>query len=285
MPELEPRGDARKAELDPAEESVEAPDALLETIVDRIPAGLIVAAAPSGRITRINDQARAVLGAVPLAQSVSDYSAYAGFRRDGSPLQPHEWPLARAVAGETIEREQIEFVRADGTRVLLEVSATPVRDRRGDIIAAVCLFGDVTEREHQERMAREFTTNAAHELRTPLAAIVSAVDVLQAGAKDLPHERDRFLAHIEREADRLSRLTRSLLVLARAQRRTEAARLEVVELCSLLGDVVAELRTAPGVDVQLRCEPQVAALANRDLTEQAVANLVANAARYTARGR
>ncbi|MBD0349078.1 MAG: ATP-binding protein, partial [Thermoleophilia bacterium] len=75
------------------------------------------------------------------------------------------------------------------------------------------------------------------------------------------------------------------LVLARAQRRTEAARLEVVELCSLLGDVVAELRTAPGVDVQLRCEPHVAALANRDLTEQAVANLVANAARYTARGR
>ena len=35
-----------------------------------------------------------------------------------------------------------------------------------------------------ERVQREFATNAAHELRTPLASIVTAVEMLQTGAKD-----------------------------------------------------------------------------------------------------
>ena len=105
------------------------------------------------------------------------------------------------------------------------------------------------------------------------------MEVLQAGAKDVSDDRDRFLAHIEREADRLSRLTRSLLVLARAQRRTEAARVEVVDLQPLLADAAAGIRPAPGVEVEVEVERGVAALANADLTEQAVSNLAANAAR------
>ena len=283
--ELERRIGERTAELERSHDLLEARHALLETIVDRMPAGVIVADAPSGRITRLNDHAQRVLGALPLAHSVADYTIYSCFARDGSALEPEEWPLPRAVRGETVEHDVIDFVRADGTSVVLELSAAPVRDRRGRTVVAVCLFRDVTRREQQEQSAREFTTNAAHELRTPLAAIVSSVEVLQAGAKDVSDDRDRFLAHIEREADRLSRLTRSLLVLARAQRRTEAARVEVVDLQPLLADAAAGIRPAPGVEVEVEVERGFAALANADLTEQAVSNLAANAARYTERGR
>jgi len=50
----------------------------------------------------------------------------------------------------------------------------------------VLVLTDVSERERREAAEREFVTNAAHELRTPLAAIGGAVEVLQSGAKDDP---------------------------------------------------------------------------------------------------
>jgi two-component system phosphate regulon sensor histidine kinase PhoR len=135
----------------------------------------------------------------------------------------------------------------------------------------------------RESAEREFVTNAAHELQSPLTAIVSAIEVLQAGAKDTP-ERDVFLDHIERASARLSRLARALLVLARAQTGTEAPKTELVALAPLLSEVASSLRTAPEVTVEVSCPPDVAALTNRELVEQAVFNVAQNAAKYTENG-
>ena len=59
---------------------------------------------------------------------------------------------------------------------------------------ALLVIDDLTEQERRELAEREFVSNAAHELRTPLTTIIGAVEVLQAGAKDDPAQRDRFLA-------------------------------------------------------------------------------------------
>ena len=55
------------------------------------------------------------------------------------------------------------------------------------------VLADVTERERRERAEREFVANAAHELRTPIAAIDGALEALELGAKEQPADRDRFL--------------------------------------------------------------------------------------------
>ena len=101
--------------------------------------------------------------------------------------------------------------------------------RRSPRATRCCIvLDDLTEQERRELAEREFVTNAAHELRTPLTTIIGAVEVLQAGAKNDPVERDRFLAHIEREAERLARLARALLTLARAHAGQERPRVETV---------------------------------------------------------
>ena len=105
----------------------------------------------------------------------------------------------------------------------------------GDMVLIV--LDDLTEQERRELAEREFVSNAAHELRTPLTTIIGAVEVLQAGAKDDPIERDRFLTHIEREAERLARLAGALLTLARAHAGQERPRLEAVSLAALLQEV------------------------------------------------
>jgi signal transduction histidine kinase len=153
----------------------------------------------------------------------------------------------------------------------------------GDTVLIV--LDDLTEQERRELAEREFVTNAAHELRTPLTTIIGAVEVLQGGAKDDPVERDRFLAHIEREAERLARLARALLTLARAHAGQERPRVEAVSLYALLQEVADEIRPIEGVALEIDCPPELVATINRDLLGQALRNLGENAAKHTLSGR
>ena len=149
---------------------------------------------------------------------------------------------------------------------------------------ALLVVDDLTEQERRELAEREFVSNAAHELRTPLTTIIGAVEVLQAGAKEDPAERDRFLGHIEREAGRLARLARAMLTLARAHSGQEQPRIEAVELAPLLREVAAGLQPHAGVAIDVEVADGLSVQANRDLLEQALRNLGENAAKHTARG-
>jgi len=149
---------------------------------------------------------------------------------------------------------------------------------------AILIVDDVTERERARRSEREFVENAAHELRTPLAAIVSVMDVLESGAKDIPEARDRFLKHIRVHSERLSRLARSLLVLARLQTGAEQPRLTVVPVGPLLEEIAGRLDPARGVEVLIRSSAETGALADRDLLYRALANVAENSAKHTQEG-
>jgi signal transduction histidine kinase len=132
----------------------------------------------------------------------------------------------------------------------------------------------------QRRRARdEFVANAAHELLTPLTGIVGAAHALESGAKDVPEIRDRFVGHIARECTRLGRIARSLLVLARAQSGEQPPRAEFVDLNELFEELVRDAADEPAVDV--RCPAALTVFVDRDLTLQALANIVANAQRHT----
>lgn len=244
--ELELRVQERTREVD-------AERARLAAVVDQIPAGLTIIGT-DGEVVMANAEALRLLG--------DDVEAVAGILPGGT---------GRA-----------EVARSNGDTVVVDVRVAPMVAAEG--AGAVYLFQDVSERERQERAERQFVTNAAHQLQSPLAGILSAIEVLQAGAKDGP-EREIFLGHIERESVRLARLARALLILARAQTGVEAPRDEVVALEPLLGDVAATLRPALGVEVLVDCPSDLAAVTNRELLEQAVLNVADNAAKYTLEGR
>ena len=199
---------------------------------------------------------------------------------------PDAWgqPVLKVLAARLFEpgaRAIQETFQTDDGRAY-SIAGIPPRGRSKNVILVVT---DVSVRERRERAEREFVTNAAHELRTPLATITGAIQVLQSGAKDDPAERDRFLDHIEREAARLCRLTNSLLVLARAQTREEAPKLAPVELQPLLEAIAEDVQPPKEVAVTVSCPSGLEVLAERDLVEQAVSNLAANALQNTERGK
>ena len=202
----------------------------------------------------------------------------------GVPL-PDPWPgvKLRALAASLFEPD---------ARVV-EARATPDADHIYSVAGipaleatvAVIVITDVSERERRERAQREFVANAAHELRTPLAVIAGAVEMLQTGAKDEPEQRDRFVEHIARESTRLGRLARALLLLERAETRAEALRVEPLPVRPLLEQAAASLVVRPGVAVEVDCPEGLAVQAQAELAEQIVGNVADNAAKLTERGK
>ena len=257
---------------------------LLRAVIGQIRDGVAIFEPETFRIVVANGEAMRILGTrdVPGA-SLSDLGAWEALHAGVSTRPDEHLPVGRALRGEALTARG-QLVRPDGSRVALELRTGPIHDAAGRVVGAVAVLADLTEREQLHHAEREFVTNAAHELRTPLAAISSAVEVLRAGAKDVPEERDHFLEHIDRECARLARLTTALLSLARAQGGVEKPRVDLVELCPLLEQLASSARPADGVAVEAYCPVDLLAVANPDLLEQALANLVSNAARHTREG-
>jgi PAS domain S-box-containing protein len=263
---------------------VEAQRAQLAAIIEQMPVGVMIVEA-DGTLLLANHQADVIWGEPVESRRLERTTAGRGFDAEGRPLAPEDWPLTRATtSGEVVNAQLISIHRADGTSVAVEVNASPIRAPDGRIVAGVQMLWDVTARERQERAEREFVSNAAHELQTPLTAITSAAEVLQAGAKEVPADRDRFLSHIQHECDRLARLVHALLVLARAQTSAAVARADPIPVRAVLRDVAARLRPPPEVRIDVRCNARLRALADRDLLEQAIENLASNALKYTTEG-
>jgi PAS domain S-box-containing protein len=180
----------------------------------------------------------------------------------------------RAQLGEfRLQHREGHWLVLDGALRLIDTAEDPL---------VLVTAREVTERVRAER---EFVANAAHELLTPLAAMNAAIEVLQSGAKEVPSERDAFLADLEREVDRLGRLAQALLVLARVQATGESLHLRPVEIGPLVHDVALSVRAQTTVAVDVACDEALAVLAERGLLERALANLAANAAAHTSHGR
>jgi two-component system phosphate regulon sensor histidine kinase PhoR len=197
-------------------------------------------------------------------------------------------PWQEFALGRFVERLFESGAAPAEARVLAEddrsfvVTGVPARDRDD---TAVIVVVDLSESERQERVQRQFVANAAHELRTPLSGILSTVEVLREGAMADPAVADEFLANIEGEADRLARLTRALLVLARAEAHQEAPPTDRVQLGSMLERVGSVAHLRPGVELHVDCEPDLSVVGDADLLEQAVSNVLDNAAAHTTVGR
>ena len=146
--------------------------------------------------------------------------------------------------------------------------------------------GGISCRNKQPSWAgpRDFVKSAAHELRTPVSAISSAIEVLQSGAKEDPEERDRFLEHIERNTARLERLLDALLILARVQSGDEQPAVSRVPVEPILQQVMEGVTPHLGVALEIEAPRDLEVATNPRVLEQLLANLVANAAQHTDSG-
>ncbi len=147
--------------------------------------------------------------------------------------------------------------------------------------AVLMVVRDRTEELRRERAEREFVSNAAHELRNPLAGISSAIEVLQGGAKDDPDARERFLRRLAHDAERMTRLMQSLLTLARVEASGERQEAEVVDVSLAAEEALSSVEAPEGIEVHGGIEPDLVAVGDGVLLLQVLIGLLSNACANT----
>jgi len=132
---------------------------------------------------------------------------------------------------------------------------------------------------------RQFTANAAHELRTPLAALKTQAQVaLRAEAESA---RQRALGHVIEGVDRMTRLTQQLLTLARLDPENMARKHRPVELHALAMRVAGLLTAAAhakNIRLSIEGAREATIEGNTELLQVLLRNLLDNAIRYTPEG-
>ncbi|MGD9814163.1 MAG: ATP-binding protein [Hyphomonadaceae bacterium] len=154
--------------------------------------------------------------------------------------------------------------------------------------AALLVFHDQTARISTERMRADFLANASHELRTPLASLTLLIETLNGPARDNAQDRDRFLAMMQVQADRMRRLIDDLLSLSRIELDEHVPPSDRADLAGVAREVIDTLNTVAGergVKVVARFpDAPVTVVGERFQLAQIVQNLVDNAVKYTPAG-
>jgi PAS domain S-box-containing protein len=140
------------SELQRAQAAVRESEKRLRAVLLQIPAAIFIVEAPDGRMTFQSRLLDEVLGHpdTDLASAKATLRGWA-LHKDGSPYDLSEYPSRRALYdGETVRAESMAFRRGDGRLIDLEMHAGPVRNEAGEIVAAVAVAMDVTERRLAE---------------------------------------------------------------------------------------------------------------------------------------
>jgi PAS domain S-box-containing protein len=299
---LRDRTEERRAEeeRESLRRRLEAEQAVFKAVVERLPSGLVVSEAPSGRHLIHNDQAIRLLGH-DLADIADypDYVQYGALHPDGTPYRAEEYPLVRTLLwGEVINQEEMIYRRGDGDITTLSVSTTPVRGPDGRITLGVTVFYDISDRKAIEealRVAKDtaeraslaksrFLAVASHDLRQPLQSLILFTAALNSHVHS---QRGRqALAHLESGLGALKLLLDSLLDVSKLDARVVKPEISAFPIASLLGEISASYAPiAAGQGLEWWVEPCAGIVrSDRTLLGRIIRNLVENALRYTRQG-
>lgn len=194
--------------------------------------------------------------------------------------------VARTLAGATPDPLQFSPPRDDSRTIIARAAgAAGSGERTSDATsrAAVLVLHDITDLRRADQIRRDFVANVSHELRTPLTAIRGYLEALTDGEPGADEQR-RFLGVIARHTERMERLVKDLLRLARLDAGQEALAPVVCDTRGLVDAVLADLAPASGARGQ-QITVAIAPGAERVKVDpaklhDALRNLVANAITY-----
>jgi two-component system phosphate regulon sensor histidine kinase PhoR len=166
-----------------------------------------------------------------------------------------------------------------------DVRIAPLAAPRGSAQAVLVTLRDLTEIRRVDKMRVDFIANASHELRTPLASMLGFVETLQGPARDDARARDKFLAIMREQGQRMARLIDDLLSLSRIEQ-IEHVRpqtpVDLVQVARHVADTLTPLAEELGVDLLIEADRPVVVAGDRDELVRVAENLIENAIKYGA---
>jgi two-component system, OmpR family, phosphate regulon sensor histidine kinase PhoR len=265
----------------------------LAALIDSITEGVLLCDR-QGRLQLANEAAMHLLSldSIPYQQPLSEMPEFYGFRDlDGKPLPVELLPLARALGGAVFHDYRLLLRGASGDNTYVSFSGGPVHGEEGAVEGAVVVMRNVTDSQRLDQAKDEFLAVAAHELRSPLAAVRGYTDLLlRREQKRSEHDSEspelRGLTILGQQVTHMLRLVDNLLDVSRI----DAGRLELqkqqVNLVALVEQAIDTVRpSAPQHEVVIdAATPELWVECDPLRIRQVVVNLLGNAIKYSSPG-
>ena len=207
-------------------------------------------------------------------------------------LHPDDAPavrsaIARSAASLATWQQEFRVLHPQRGLIWVEGHAAPQRLPDGDTLWHG-FISDISERKRGEQLQNEFVSTVSHELRTPLTAIAGSLGLINGGALGaVPQAMQQMLEIAQSNSQRLRKLIDDLLDIDKLVAGKMRLELQPLALRALLAQALqsnqpyaerhrVQLRLLPGADCRV--------LADAQRLEQVLANLLANAAKFSAAG-
>ncbi|MBM3488150.1 MAG: PAS domain-containing protein, partial [Alphaproteobacteria bacterium] len=249
--------------------------AATETIFDHLPVALVLVDADR-TVVRTNAAAQALVGKDVRGADLALFIRAPALLEAADALR-----VATTAGGAELEVEFGVLLPVD-RRFRAGLRRLPSPTFQGGIVV-IALFEE-TEGKRTEQMRVDFIANASHELRTPLSVLVAALETVRGSARDDPAARERFLAMMGTQAERMTRLVNDLLSLSRIELNENVTPSGTVSIPSIVGRALDTLRI-PAQERGIRIDNNLPAdfpPVRGDESEliQVFVNLIDNAIKY-----
>jgi two-component system, OmpR family, phosphate regulon sensor histidine kinase PhoR len=243
-----------------------------------------------GRLVLANHTALELLSIehYPFQISSRELSNMFAFRDlEGTPLPGESFPLTRALAGEIYHDLRVMVLGASGNETIMSFSGAPVYSDAGQVEGAVVIFRDITNSQKLERAKDDFLAVAAHELRSPLAAVRGYTDLLllreqRRGSEESSTEM-RGLNILGQQVGHMLHLVDKLLDVSRLDAGQFSLQIQRTDSISLIEQVLEQIRPSAGERVFQFETPKhpLTIFCDTVRIRQVLTNLITNAVRYS----
>ncbi|HET8581539.1 MAG TPA: ATP-binding protein [Candidatus Paceibacterota bacterium] len=239
-----------------------------ELLLEQLPAGLIEIGA-DGRIARINEAAQQLFGAA---------------RADAVGKRPSAVGALASLFGDALAARTFDTEITSPQLRDLRITIAPIND--GQDASWIVIASDITEHAALERAKNDFVATAAHQLRTPLAAIRWTFELLSDAR--LTEKQREVVARGEAGVSNMQRIAEGLLMSARTDRgviRYVFADTDIAALAKASIALLAPLAAKKSITLTDEVDPELPHLsADAERFRFAIQNLVDNAIKYTPEG-
>lgn len=271
------------AEKTVLEKNLRGNERRLQGILDTMAEGVIIVDV-DGKPTYANPMAQRIMSlpeAEILGRAYND-TKWKNVRLDGTPLSQQDHPMYVALrTGISVYDQEIGVVLPFAEKVYISINAAPMVDDKAQITGGIITFTDVTNRRKILQQKDDFISVASHELKTPIASLKGALQLLDRMLPNIsPDMLEKLVGQANKSLNKLTDLVNSLLNSNRISQGRFPIHKTTFRIIDLVNECCQHIRAAGNHLITLKGELELKLNADEQLIDQVVVNFVNNAVKY-----